>query len=137
MMTFDGWRAVGRAMRWARQQDGVTVTHDGDAWFGHEWDRNSMDVVRLGGRGNRQGYGVMVSLADGRHVESAGLDAATALRVLAALDLIPAELADPRPAVTVDHRVIMAFINAPDEPDGDIGGPLRVAFRAAGVEVAE
>jgi hypothetical protein len=38
--------------------------------------------------------------------------------------------------VEVDHRVIMAFIQAPDEPDGDIGGPLRVAFRAAGLTVA-
>jgi hypothetical protein len=38
--------------------------------------------------------------------------------------------------VAVDHRVIMAFIQAPDEPDGDIGGPLRTAFRAAGFTVA-
>jgi hypothetical protein len=38
--------------------------------------------------------------------------------------------------VTVGHRVIMAFIQAPDEPDGDILGPLRAAFRAAGLTVA-
>lgn len=25
MKTFEHWRAVGRAMRWARQQDGVTL----------------------------------------------------------------------------------------------------------------
>lgn len=38
--------------------------------------------------------------------------------------------------VEVTPAVIMAFIQAPDEPDGDIGGPLRVAFRAAGLTVA-
>jgi hypothetical protein len=47
------------------------------------------------------------------------------------------DLAQSRPIVAVDHRVIMAFIQAPDEPDGDIGGPLRAAFRAAGLTVAD
>lgn len=52
--------------------------------------------LRVGGRFGIQGYGLMVSLADGRHLESTGLTAIDMLRVLAALDLIPAELAEVR-----------------------------------------
>jgi hypothetical protein len=58
---------------------------------------------------------------------------------LAAIQKERAELREQLAAaktVVVDHRVIMAFIQAPDEPDGDIGGPLRTAFRAAGLTVA-
>jgi len=95
MRTFPGWRQVGRVMRWARQQDGVTHTVEPDAWHGHEWDRNSADIVRAGNRGGT-GFGFIVDLADGRVVSTAGLNAAEALGVLAALDLIPAELAEVR-----------------------------------------
>lgn len=38
--------------------------------------------------------------------------------------------------VRVDHEVLMAFIQAPDDRE-DIAGPLRAAFRAAGFEVEE
>lgn len=38
--------------------------------------------------------------------------------------------------VEITHDVIMAFINHPDEyEEGDVVGPLRAAFRAAGLKV--
>lgn len=91
MRTFAGWRAVGRAMLDARRREGVTVTHDPDAWHGHEWVRNSADTVSV--HTGQRGCSVTVDLAGGRHVESGGMDAATVLRVLAALDLVPADIA--------------------------------------------
>jgi hypothetical protein len=39
-------------------------------------------------------------------------------------------------AVDLTPAVIKAYIDAPDEDDGDILGPLRAAFRAAGCTVA-
>lgn len=92
MRTFPGWRAVGRAMRDARQQEGVTVTHDPNAWHGHEWVRNSADTVSV--HTGPHSCSLMVDLAGGRHLEAGGMDAATVLRVLAALDLIPDHLAN-------------------------------------------
>jgi hypothetical protein len=38
--------------------------------------------------------------------------------------------------VQVTHEIVMAFLQAPDNPD-DITGPLRAAFRAAGFEVEQ
>jgi hypothetical protein len=41
--------------------------------------------------------------------------------------------------VQITHEVILAFIQDPDDGAelGDIAGPLRAAFRAAGFEVVE
>ena len=91
MRIFPGWRAVGRAMLDARRREGVTVTRDPDAWHGYEWDRDSADTVSV--HTGQRGCSLMVDLAGGRHLEAGGMDAATALRVLAALDLIPDQLA--------------------------------------------
>ncbi|GGN40378.1 hypothetical protein FHR83_007051 [Actinoplanes campanulatus] len=106
MKTFPNWRAVGRAMRWARQQKSVTAP------------RFVLDNVR-----DSTALELAWKLADGREVEVwrwrsgnggidltvkhkpvhgkpelyAGMDgirdAAEVLRVLAALDLIPADIA--------------------------------------------
>ncbi|HEX5772222.1 MAG TPA: hypothetical protein VFY11_14780 [Nocardioidaceae bacterium] len=91
MKIFPNWRAVGRAMLDARRREGVTVTRYPDAWHGYEWDRNSADTVSV--HTGQRGCSLMVDLAGGRHLEAGGMDAATVLRVLAALDLIPDHLA--------------------------------------------
>lgn len=91
MKTFPHWRSVGRAMFDARRREGVTVTRHPDAWHGYEWDRGSADLVSV--HTGQRGCSLMVDLAGGRHLESGGMDATSALRVLAALDLIPADIA--------------------------------------------
>lgn len=91
MRIFPGWRAVGRAMLDARRREGVTVTRYPDAWHGYEWDRNSADTVSV--HTGQRGCSLMVDLAGGRHLEAGGMDAATVLRVLAALELIDARIA--------------------------------------------
>jgi hypothetical protein len=58
-----------------------------------------------------------------------------ALQLLAAHDG-PDFLFEDRPTVEITPAVIKAFIDAPDEDDEDILGPLRAAFRAAGLTVA-
>jgi hypothetical protein len=94
MKTFSGWRAVGRAMRWARQQDGVECRREDEGvWITHIWrSGDPADHVELGGAGTLA-YSLTIDLADGRYIEGVHLPAAEILRVLAALDLIPAELA--------------------------------------------
>lgn len=91
MKIFNHWRAVGRAMLNARRREGVTVTHDSNAWHGYEWVRNSSDTVSV--HAGPHGCSLMVDLAGGRHLECGGMDAASVLRVLAALDLVPADIA--------------------------------------------
>lgn len=93
MKPFPGWRAVGHAMRWARQQDGVTVGHSRNEFNERviTWWRDT-DMVTI--EFDRDTYQLSIDgddnwLTDG-HFESAG----AVLRVLAALDLIPAHLAD-------------------------------------------
>lgn len=93
MKTFPHWRAVGRVMRWARQQDGVTVKPP---------TRGAGIRIRV----YRDPMGAIVQTCTspgstwlktytGR-VGSADVTpntAAEGLRVLAALDLIPADIA--------------------------------------------
>jgi hypothetical protein len=92
--TFAHWRVVGAAMRWARQQEGVercVFTEDGiveQTWMRDE----QADEVTLGGLGTLA-HSLTIDLADGRHLEAVHLPAVDILRVLAALDLIPARLA--------------------------------------------
>lgn len=97
MKPFPGWRAAGRAMQWARQQDGVTVERDRDgAWVSRRWrSGDPADHVELGGAGSLA-HSLTIDLADGRYIESAHLPAVEVLRVLAALGLIPDELAQVR-----------------------------------------
>lgn len=94
MLTFPGWRAVGRAMRWARQQDGI----QGPAAFEWPFGREYVWGWYLDGQTVRVivtwGIGFSVSLRGPRVVQLEGRDAVETLRVLAALDLIPAELAE-------------------------------------------
>ena len=100
MKTFTGWRAVGRVMRWARQQGIYREVHtDGGALSEMVWILN-----------DERGVTVMPSLREGVQVDVSrkpepgrphwmgGLidatSASTILRFLAALDVIPAELAE-------------------------------------------
>lgn len=97
MNTFPGWRSVGRAMRLARRQDGVTVSReDNGTWITHTWRYGDRaDHVELGGAGTLA-YSLTVDLADGRYLEASRLPAAEILRVLAALGLLPREIAEMR-----------------------------------------
>jgi hypothetical protein len=93
MKTFPHWRAMGRAMQWARQQNGVIVERSRDEGNGDRvitWARVA-DYITVAFDGDTYQIGVDTDsnwLTDG-HFESAG----ATLRVLAALDLIPAHLA--------------------------------------------
>lgn len=105
MKTFTGWRAVGRAMRWARQQDAIT------------YDRTIGDLA-IDLRWTAEGRYVLVELHPGQpcitvdistgttYWSGATTDAAELLRVLAALDLIPAELATDRHRQRVCHIAV-------------------------------
>lgn len=102
MKIFSGWRQAGLVMRWARQQPGVHVMRP------HYWDdekrRRRLDWIR-------EGNGVGIAWEPGQEwvwfdlvnrrrflIESAWFYAAPdALRVLAALDLIPEHLLEPDP----------------------------------------
>jgi hypothetical protein len=94
--TFPGWRAVGRAMRWARQQDGVRqeIEHAAVArqhrWYGPGRDGSIVGVTW----GGPLTHDVDIYVAGGGEHELVEPTAAQALRVLAAFDLIPAELAE-------------------------------------------
>lgn len=94
MKTFSHWRAVGRAMRWARRQEGVrcsAIVKQGRVEV--TWLRGtSADRVTLGGAGTLA-HSLVIDLADGRYLEAVRLPAADLLRVLAALELIPADIA--------------------------------------------
>jgi hypothetical protein len=101
--TFPGWREVGRVMRWARRQADITVelggTDASDPWQTptYHWKRGDTDVsvcldfvplpVFIHATGPDEVY---------QRAEVSGYDVATTLRVLAALGLIPVELAQPR-----------------------------------------
>jgi hypothetical protein len=96
MRTFPGWREVGRAMRWARQQDGVTVERLRDdetgriSWLWH--GRNGLITADYFPASDPAE--TTIETGD-TYIDRARFeDGATALRVLAALDLIPAELAE-------------------------------------------
>lgn len=94
MKTFPGWRNVGRVMRWARQQLGTTVERSRDEHSGERvitWSRE-LDYIVIAFDGDTYQLGIDTEdnwLTDG-HFESAS----AVLRVLAALDLIPAHLAE-------------------------------------------
>jgi len=102
---FPGWREVGRAMRWARQQDGVTFdrTTMRNVWHfdlppsihvDHRWRGGDGREVLVSHSSILKS--VDVSVGDGRNGWDSTYndDAAQVLRVLVALDLIPAELAE-------------------------------------------
>jgi hypothetical protein len=111
------WRAVGQAMRWARQQEGVTVRRMvvDNSWpvtIDLEWKRPDGHSVLVTWATNREWVDVYAGgPVDDVHMSNCG-DAATVLRVLAALDLIPAELAqvhdEDRPGQRASHRQLMA-----------------------------
>jgi hypothetical protein len=97
MRTFDGWRAVGRAMRWARQQPDVAFsrTHrDRPVRLRWDGDFNRSVLVKLY---NARNITVELGTEDSPWNAVGEFDAPTLLRILAALDLIPAELAEPSP----------------------------------------
>lgn len=96
MQTFANWRNVGRAMRWARQQEGVI---QGPAKFDQPFGREYVWGWWADGQTVRVhitwGIGYAVVLRGPRLLRiDQGVDPAGTLRVLAALDLIPAEIAN-------------------------------------------
>ena len=91
MKTFPGWREVGRAMRWSRQQDGVqrsTIAERG-CLAEARWSDLDADLTVL-----PRGLMRVSVVADGAVVTLRRPSATRVLGVLAALDLIPAELAE-------------------------------------------
>lgn len=102
----DNWRNVGRAMRWARQQEGVTgprtVEENTRNWNLVEltWTHQDGRSVEISWTKGAPEVWVEVKRKPrpGRPANIAGLvdvdNAATVLRVLAALDLIPDHLAN-------------------------------------------
>ncbi|GAA2696355.1 hypothetical protein [Actinoplanes palleronii] len=98
MNTFTGWRSVGRAMRWARQQDRV------------QFERTRLDdagqILFTWTAGEESVYVDFVSGGDPAELtfETVGAsinhayfdDGGTVLRVLAVLGLVPTELAEVR-----------------------------------------
>lgn len=97
MLIFPGWREVGRAMRWARQQDEVQGPHVRDLPFGRRY--------AWGWRAD--GQVVTVTLTWGISYSCSGrgprtfrldnLDPVEVLRVLAALGFISTEVAEVAP----------------------------------------
>ncbi|WP_328465472.1 hypothetical protein OHA21_43675 [Actinoplanes sp. NBC_00393] len=95
MKTFPGWRAVGRAMRWARRERAIfTLITEGARFEETSWRRGGAFAVLTATGGDQ--LDLIVNLAHGGQVDMSDLDAAESLRVLAALDLIPADLAQVR-----------------------------------------
>lgn len=92
MKTFPGWREVGRAMQWARRQDGIQGPATFDHPFGmrYVWgwfaDGQTVHVVVT------WGIGFEVNLRGPRQMSLQGRTAVETLRVLAALSLIRADL---------------------------------------------
>jgi hypothetical protein len=80
--TFSHWRNVGRAMLEARRREGVTVEPGG------AWRRGDTRVLVTDSR-----RGLIIDLPEGRYLDTGHLDAGQVLRVLAALDLIRADIA--------------------------------------------
>ncbi|GIE35937.1 hypothetical protein Ait01nite_089820 [Actinoplanes italicus] len=92
------WRAIGAAMRWARQQKDVrrSVIRDDETGRLIEmaWDRDGYtDLVAIAWTPDG-GPHLYVNLDDQRHLQAEEFDAATTLRVLAAMGLIPAHLVE-------------------------------------------
>jgi hypothetical protein len=97
MKTFTGWRAVGRVMWYARKQEDVERTVIGEngrliemTWRGP--GHSYVGVVDLGG----EAVSLTLASRTGGLVDGDKLTAAEALGVLAALGLIPDELARVR-----------------------------------------
>jgi hypothetical protein len=93
--TFSNWRNVGRAMRWARQQEGVI---QGPATFGQPFGREYVWGWYADGQTVRVhitwGIGYAVTLHGPRLASiTQGVKPAQVLRILAALELIPADIA--------------------------------------------
>lgn len=114
MNTFPGWRAVGRAMRWARQQDGIGyATRERSFGRHHVW----------GWRANGQTIEIRITWGISTELHGRGpirfmfeeLTATQALRVLAALDLLPAELAAERTDVASANARLLIAHQARDE----------------------
>jgi hypothetical protein len=90
---FPGWRAAARAMRWARQQPGITADSlKFGALTDSRWRGNGYDV-RIG-RSALQGVAQLRISAPSVDVWINAIDTAEALRMLAALKLIPDEMAE-------------------------------------------
>lgn len=94
MRTFPGWRQAAHLMRWARRQDGVTAdTAQYDLLVDNRWRRADGIEVRVG---HIRGEAATDLRVNGERLDLwlDQTDTAGALRVLAALGLIPAELAE-------------------------------------------
>lgn len=94
MKLVPNWRNVGRAMLDARRQDGVTVTlkryqHGYGSYRMFTWNGPDRQRVTVGSVLNSEH---LTAIAGDRHCDL-DADAATVLRVLAALELIPADIA--------------------------------------------
>lgn len=111
----------------------------GHAIISHRSGEGFREVRVHGFKMGREGWSTSTrwAIADGEIVPNGVGEAPKWLKELLVHAAAQHDLAQSRPAAEVDHHVIMAFLNAPDEPDGDIGGPLRAAFRAAGITVVD
>jgi hypothetical protein len=91
--TFPHWRNVGRAMRWARRQEGLQGPEIFDRPFGRRYLWGWFSDGQTVSVNVTWGIGFAVKLRGPRSMELDGRNAAETLRVLAALDLIPADIA--------------------------------------------
>jgi hypothetical protein len=93
MTTFPHWRNVGRAMRWARQQQGVTVEMPTPKILIRSRVYRGPDdvIVKVNTLPSSTWFETYTGIVGSAKVNPN--NAAEALRVLAALDLIPADLA--------------------------------------------
>jgi hypothetical protein len=139
MKPFPGWRNVGRAMRWARQQDGVTVAVDDEGFrvVDIRWRRGRDSVIVQHFPGLDM---ASVSVkADGSTFHQNNADAVRTLRVLAALKLIPAGLAerDERYGRCVKCKNVLFWRAGRDELPDRWGHVDRRAYIAFGTHRAE
>lgn len=97
LRAFPGWRAAGLAMVWARRQGAVVkrkaLELDPGNLTDHSWSLNHA-ALTVSGMSWREPTEVVID-AGAVHIEMDSADVATVLRLLAALNLIPAELAEP------------------------------------------
>lgn len=93
MITFRNWRAVGRAMRWARQQEGVKVKPPtrGILIRSRIYRGPADAIVQVNTIPGSTWFKTYTGVTASTNVNPE--NAAEALRVLAALELIPAEIA--------------------------------------------
>jgi hypothetical protein len=102
---WSGWRAAARAMRWARRQPGITADSlKFGALTDNRWRGNGYDV-RIG-RSALQGVAQLRISAPSVDVWINAIDTAEALRMLAALQLIPDELTMEVPRQRVCHIAV-------------------------------